>query len=139
MQKYESHLQMAFRLGLLWRGDLKTINFNPEFSCKDVNFCQMLDRGDRRNGSWMTNGAESFPYNSPDILQLIKTFASRKYREVSEGLELLSKREIDQEDTLNNICSLKKRDVKVSLVINATIFMYTIQAMSTHRSVLSCV
>ena len=98
MKNYETQLQTAFRLALLSRGDLNTINFNPEYSCESLDFCDLplISENNKDKAShqrhWMTQEAESFPHNSPDIDQLIQSLGMQHYEEITQGLAMLKSR-----------------------------------------------
>ena len=84
MDRYEFRLQTAFTLALLWRGDLTTAVFNPEFTCSQPHPCpnSLAESQDY----WITDASAVFPKQSAVIENLIMSFANHNYGEVAAGM-----------------------------------------------------
>ena len=84
LDQYESHLEMALRLALLWRGDQETVYINPAFRCTNMDTCQLLST--KGNDSIVTKMASSFLHHSGEIETMSDLFGNMSYGFVYGGM-----------------------------------------------------
>ena len=90
MDKYEFHLQTALKLVLLWRGNLGTVYFDPEFNCAKFGFCN-TDHPTHAvdSSSWISQEAASFSHHRLLVSNMIKIFGGGNYQNVSKAFNAL--------------------------------------------------